>query len=361
MITSNQIETPFEWPEFNSHRDRIRHNTEHFKDLSFYEIFTGHKKNKDTEPEIMPGQLHVGQIIPLQIREISKRGVNIDPGNWKYDFICANRLWDYKKFHEFIPTGKINAQVTEITRNRATVDFIMPRLREFINPRLERPWIQNDLLAAEPITVTVTDLFETRGGFIGNAIIPNISEWVGEPFTIPAFVPGSQLALNKTNNFESFLGTTLRTFITSVSGRAGNTNRLICSARMVENFIGWKNLLRIYNAWCDDTEEWKSITDTHFMGIITGKINSEQRRGVFVEIPELKITGLVSIPMDNSEIVLEKNYIPGNDVSVRITDILMPTHYDEAFEQNVHDEPFIIDEGRYIKKVSLRPVLVFAE
>ena len=52
----------------------------------------------------------------------------------------------------------------------------------------------------------VKDLQWTKGGFTGKAVLPNVSDFVGEDYTVDVFIPGSQIVLNITDNFEQFIG-----------------------------------------------------------------------------------------------------------------------------------------------------------
>ena len=82
-----------------------------------------------------------------------------------------------------------------------------------------------------------------------------------------------------------------------------------------------------------------------FNGVVTGVINSNKKTGVFIELPEHNITGLM--PVNSSDLV---NYRPGQDINVYISE----------FEIQEGKEPFVINKKtNRVLKCNVRPV--FAE
>ena len=80
-------------------------------------------------------------------------------------------------------------------------------------------------------------------------------------------------------------------------------------------FQGDQYLINLFNHYCLEDEEWKAETEKKFNGVVTGIINSAKKCGVFIEVPVLHITGMIS--MNPEDLV---NYKPQQSVDVRVVD-----------------------------------------
>jgi ribosomal protein S1 len=229
-----------------------------------------------------------------------------------------------------------------------------------LNPILKDPTIQKKSTyipggGYNINVVKVKNLQLTRGGFMGKAVIPNVSEFVGEEYLVDAFIPGSQIVLNITDDFEQFVGKEVYAFVLNYIPKPGNSGMsLICSVKEVLKYIGELNMISMFNEWCDETEVWKGILEKTYEGKVTGIINSSKKCGVFVEIPELNITGMVQTKPE--ELV---GYKPHAAVGVKITGFEEELFYNAAANQMQHAEPYVIENG-CLKKCSLKPILSFA-
>jgi hypothetical protein len=342
---------------FKTDRERIKFNTSNFADLSVAEAFAKNYNLKLKDVEIgndVPTELSVGDVIALHIASISKKGgVVFDPGSYKENFATRNNLARYSKFEHFRPLDAVQARVIEITPKTTMVDVFSPMIDSFLVPRAQAPWTQNKLVGAIP--VKVKNLRLVRGGYIGQAVIPNISEFVGEDFVIDAFVPGSQIVLNATEDFESFVGQDVDTFVTSWALKPnGRGMSLVCSAKNYLRHKGNLILKEIHEMWCDAGEEWNDLSSTSYKGVITGVLNSAKKCGVFVEIPEHNITGMIQVPAE--ELV---NYKAGEEISVKYKTLEEDLIYNDAVGQMQHAVPFEIVDGA-IKRVNVKPIFEVA-
>ena len=346
-----------EWPEFKRDRDRIRYNSQKFANLSITEAFSqayGVKLNTQSEiANEVPKDLRIGDIVKARIISISKNKIEFDTTNLKANLTSSVNLYKYERFKKFLPLNPIEARVINIVRDRVVVDPLVMMLESFIGPRLAEPWIQKNMEEAKPIVVK--DLQLSRGGFIGKAVIPNISEFVGEDYTIEAFIPGSQIVLNITDNFEQFVGKEVEAFVVNYIPKPFEDGKmsLICSAKEYIKFRGEKNMIEIFKAWSESNEQWKEIEETIYEGKVTGIINSSKKCGVFVEIPELQITGMVSTKP--SELV---NYKPRDVVSVKLMGFDEEMFFNQDAQQMQHIEPYVITRGA-LEKCNLKPILQF--
>ena len=275
----------------------------------------------------------------------------------KLDELIGERMRE--KFKHFLPMDPIDILVTRVDKDKVVVDPISPMLDSWLSPILKDPTIQKVIPTADgngPKPIMVKDLKLTRGGFMGKAVIPNVSEFVGEDYTVDAFVPGSQIVLNITDNFEQFNGKSIWAFVVNYMPKPGSKTdmSLVCSAKEYIKFVGEVNLIQLFNSWCEGSDLWKNSTATPIEGKVTGVINSSKKCGVFVELPSLSITGMVQAKPE--ELV---NYKPHQEVMVKIAGFDEDTFYNPVVKQVQHADPYVIEDGR-LKKCNLKPILKFA-
>lgn len=336
--------------------DRIKENSNLYRNVSIGEAMTKAYGGKVTKKlaelgNEVPTELVVGQTIPLRIVSVGKN-VIFDSGSYKVAFNTRNNLARFKKLVEFVPNKQIKAKVVEIGKKETFVDIFTPMLEEFIHPRTKYPWIQNEI--ENPTTVRVTDLKLVKGGYVGKAIIPNVSDFVGEPFLIDAFVPGSQIVLNTTDDFEQFEGQSVDTFITAWTPKPGGEGMsLICSRKNVLKHHGNLNMIHLHKIWCDAGDEWKEFSERKLPGRVTGVINSSKKCGAFVEIPSLNITGMIHLKPE--ELV---EFPAGKWIDVKFVDFDEATVYNDLTGQHQRLLPYEIEkvEGKdVLRKLTLKP------
>ena len=350
----------YEWPEFATESKRIREYSLRDKGMTITEAFekeygikTNLSENAANVANMPPMELHVGDVVPMKIGSITKDNVTFDAVNLKQLVSTNANLYRFENFRKFIPKDPIKVKVTQAAPDRIVVDPFTPMIEEWINPIIANPNSQKVL--GNPQVVEVKDLKLTNGGLVGKAVIPNISKFVGEDYTIGAFIPGSQIVLNIEDDFTKWEGKTVKAFVTSYHPNSNWQLPLICSVKEYLKFEGEQNLIQIFNAWCDQNEIWNTIKLKNYVGIVTGVICTSKKCGVFVEIPELNITGMVPTPTD--QLV---NYPPKTAVNVNITSIEEEVYYDYITEQQHHSDPYTIENG-CLEKCTIKPVLRFAQ
>ena len=355
-MTKKQNLEAFVWPEFNSDSERIKVYSKRYKNMSITEAFEDAYKIKIAEmPKTVnevPKNLAVGDVISLNVISISKANVVFDVGNYKTHIRSAINLHKYKRFKENIPTVPINVQVTDVAKDRVTVDPIMPLLNDYISPILNDVTLQK--VIGKPKFVRVKNLQLIKGGFVGQAVIPNVSEFVGEDYTVEVFIPGSQIVLNITDDFEQFVGTDVDAFIINYITKPGSTSvSLVASAKELIKFTGECKLIELFNSWCEESDLWNNFKEKTLCGTVTGVINSSKKCGVFVELPSLNMTGLVDMNAD--ELV---KYKAGSAVNVKLTGFEEEKKYNPLTKQTEHVDPYIIEDGRLVQ-CNLKPILEF--
>lgn len=348
----------FSWPEFADDKDRIKAYSEKFKNKSvieaFQEVYGVNLTGVSERANELPREYRVGDIIKTSLSNVSKDSVEFADVNYKGTVMCSVNLFKYRKLRggnpEVIDAEVVDAEVVDAKKDRITLDPIKPMTNHWINNVVSNPVAQN--VIGDPRTIKVKNLQLTAGGFTGKAVIPSTSEFVGDDYMIDAFIPGSQIVLNITDDFEQFIGKDVDVFVLNYIQK-GDGMSLICSRKAYLTFLGNETMIEMFNRWCEDSPKWEKYTKTIHGGKVTGVINSSKKCGVFVEVPDLNITGMVKVPAD--ELV---NYKPGQDVAVRLTSFDEETFYNKEVGQVQHVDPYVIEDGILVK-CNLKPILSF--
>lgn len=344
---------------FKTESARIKAYTKMYADSTIAEAFTKAYGIEGLNPEIgdeLPTQLSIGSVVKVSIQAITKKGIVFNSGVYKDTFISRNNpsLFEQYMSKDYNPGDTFMAKVVDMTPAGVVIDIIGQMVDDFIAPRANTPWKQNQLDDYEP--VTVRNLKLVRGGYLGKAVIPNVSKFVGHEMTVNAFIPGSQIVLNATDNFEQFEGKDVKAFITAWSPNPRGTDMtLICSVKNALRHVGNLHLMSLHSLWCDADEKWASFAKEVHVGKITGVINSSKKCGVFVELPDYLITGMVKCKPE--ELV---NYKAGDKIKVHFTDFDEELRYQSGADQYQHIPAFEI-EGNAIKKVNIKPIFEVVE
>lgn len=349
---NQQSSMEIEWPEFKTEKERIRAYSKRYANMSISEAMCGIKEETINIP-----QLPVTPIVNgIYKARITKHGnyVSVHGLSAKEQVICRNNLKRYTNME--MTDREIDVKVVAIDKLRQTItiDVLQPLFENWINSIMEDKTIQYNVKA--PKIVSVSNLRLGNGGFIGKAEIPAISEFIGEPYYVDAFIPGSQIVLNIENDFERWNGATVDTFVAGYTTRPDSVNQmsLICSRKALLNFSGNLTKIELYGDYCTQGKKWKAFTKSSFVGTVTGVINSSKKCGVFVELPLFNITGMIN--MEPERLV---EFKAGDEVSVRITDFEQMLEYDPSTGNMVHQEPYKIENG-CLKSCILKPVLELA-
>ena len=347
-----QSSLDIEWPEFKTEKERIRVYSKRYANVSISEAMCGIKEETINIPQL-PVTPVVNGICKARI---TKHGnyVSVHGLSAKEQVICRNNLKRYTNME--MTDREIDVKVVAIDKLRQTItiDVLQPLFENWINSIMEDKTIQYNVKA--PKIVSVSNLRLGNGGFIGKAEIPAISEFIGEPYYVDAFIPGSQIVLNIENDFERWNGATVDTFVAGYTTHPDSVNQmsLICSRKALLNFSGNLTKIELYGDYCTQGKKWKAFTKSSFIGTVTGVINSSKKCGVFVELPLFNITGMIN--MEPERLV---EFKAGDEVSVRITDFEQMLEYDPSTGNMVHQEPYKIENG-CLKSCILKPVLELA-
>ena len=343
----------FEWPEWTKERDRIKANSKMYADTPIAEIF-GVDAQKLENYQETPRELKVGEIIRVTIENPATS--KISGCATKQIMMSAVNLGKFKAlqaraFDASGPLRNLDAEVVRANREMVYVDPLKPMFDKWLQPILKDPDSQRNVKFAQ--TVKVRNLQLTRGGFIGQAVIPNVSDFVGQEYTVEAFIPGSQIVLNIESDFEQWIGQDVETFVTNYIPKPNDRNKmsLVCSRKDYLKLQGDKNIIKLFNMYCDNDSKWTEETKKKHIGLVTGIINSQKKCGVFVEIPSLSITGMVD--MEASRLV---EFKPGDEVRVSIVDFEENTYYDTVSKQYRHERPYEIEDD-ILRSCDIKPIL----
>ena len=356
-MSKNNAEA-FVWPEFNSDSERIKAYTKRYKDMSIVEAFEhAYGITIGQVKEVVnntPGEIKVGDELSLNILSITKNHVEFDAANYKAQILSSVNLHKYNRFKNNLPLDPIKVLVMDVNKDRVTVDPLAPVINDYLNPILKNKNVQK--VVGNPQTVRVKNLQLTKGGFTGKAVLKPVSDFVGEEYAVDVFIPGSQIVLNITDDFEQFVGKEVDAFIINYMNKPGsNTLSLIASAKELIKFRGECKLIDLFKSWCEEGNLWKKAQDTAYKGRVTGVINSSKKCGVFVEIPALDMTGLV--PVEPDQLV---NYKADSFVKVKLTGFDEEKKYNAITKQMEHVDPYVIEDGLLVR-CNIKPVLTFAE
>ena len=349
LIKAINLDDPFECP-FKNDKERIRYMKDNYGHLSLAEqfaVFYGEevsntvKKNKRINN---PVNIEIGGSYKGIVTEISKNGIVFDVAGVKEEVIskenfsdCMDAVQNYLLNHE----NELLFTVTEKKDNKYYVSVLEGYYRSW------QKQIEKAIEQRAAINVHIDSL--VRGGYMCHTDIWTISELTGKTYTSAVFIPGSNIVLNIENDFERWLGKDVQAvpqkFTKFRSFGRPTENSLMASRKMVLKILGMKNMYEIYTrAKLGERPDVKYVPEV-FTGKVTGIINSNKKTGIFIEIEDKYITGLM--PVDEANLL---NYKPGDTVQV----------YIQEFECIEGKEPFFIDRKNIIKACNLRPVFARA-
>ena len=349
LIKAINLDDPFECP-FKNDKERIRYMKDNYGHLSLAEqfaVFYGEEVNNTVKKNKRinnPVNIEIGGSYKGIVTEISKNGIVFDVAGVKEEVIskenfsdCMDAVQNYLLNHE----NELLFTVTEKKDNKYYVSVLEGYYRSW------QKQIEKAIEQRAAINVHIDSL--VRGGYMCHTDIWTISELTGKTYTSAVFIPGSNIVLNIENDFERWLGKDVQAvpqkFTKFRSFGRPTENSLMASRKMVLKILGMKNMYEIYTrAKLGERPDVKYVPEV-FTGKVTGIINSNKKTGIFIEIEDKYITGLM--PVEEANLL---NYKPGDTVQV----------YIQEFECIEGKEPFFIDRKNIIKACNLRPVFARA-
>ena len=345
LVTAEMLNDPFECP-FKNDIERIKYMKENYGHLSLvdqFAVFYGDEVSKDLKKNKRinnPVNIAIGGCYKGYVESISRNGIVFSVPGFKEDIIskedfsdCMDHVKNYLLNHN----NELLFYVREKKNNKWYVSVLEGYYKAW------QKQIEKAIEQRASINVHINSL--VKGGYMCQTDIWTISELTGKQYTSAVFIPGSNIVLNIETDFEKWLGqdvqavpqkfTKFRAFGRPVE------NSLMASRKLVLKILGMKNMYEIYTRAKLQDMPGVKYTPEVFQGKVTGIINSNKKTGIFIEIEDKYITGLM--PVDSSQLL---NYKPGDIVNVQI----------KEFECLDGQEPFYIDKKSIIRRCNVRPV-----
>ena len=350
LITAADIKDIF--TDFKSDKERIKYMNENHAGMDLaksFEIFYGMRvssaakksKTNNTITNIIVGNVYEGTVASF-----NHRGITFEIPGVKEEIVsketfsdCFDEVQNYLMNHN----GKLMFEVREKRNGKYYVSVINAYYR------IWQQLIERCIASETPINVHIDDL--VRGGYLCHTDIWPINELTGKNYTSSVFIPGSLIVLNIESDFNKWIGKDVdiipQKFTHYRPVGAPAENSLVGSRKRLLQLEGFKNIHEIYTRMKLATMPGARYTPEVFEGTVTGIINSSKKTGVFVELDNKYITGLLPL---NSESLY--GFHPGDKIKVTV----------KEWECQPDKEPFVFDKKNtsQVYKCHLRPVFELA-
>ena len=356
LITNADVFDVLDSP-FADDRDRIKYISQHYGNMSIakaFSIYYDIELDNETKSNRNVNQVNVielGKIYTGTVKEFTKNIMTFDIPGIKEEIICKEPFatcMDSVRNYLLTHDNKLMFEVREKDRGKYYVSVINAYYKAWEN--LIKKAIEHE----DGINVHIDEL--VKGGYVCHTSITTLTELTGKPYISSVFIPGSHIVLNIERDFEKWIGQDVlivpQKFVEFKKDlKTGYTeNSLVGSRKRVLQITGMKNMFELWNdletkkklATISNKSEVKSDI---YEGTVTGIINSSKKTGIFVELNNKYITGLM--PIDATELL---DYRPGDSINVRISE----------FEVQEGKDPFVLNKKNQVIKCNVRPVFEIA-
>lgn len=356
-ITNDDVFDLLDAP-WSEDRDRIKYITKKYGQMDIAQAFSDFynielddtiKNNKsiNTINVIQLGEIYTGTV-----KDFTKNSMTFDVPGIKEEIICKesfatcmDSIRNYLLNHD----NKLLFEVRQKDRDKYYVSVINAYYKSWQN------MINKAIEHEDGIDVHIDEL--VKGGYVCHTSITTLKELTGKPYISSVFIPGSHIVLNIERDFEKWIGQDVliipQKFVEfKKDPKTGCTeNSLVGSRKRVLQIIGMKNMFELYYTYESNKKLAKlantdKVESATFKGTVTGIINSNKKTGIFIELDDKYITGLM--PIESSELL---NYMPGDAVDVKISE----------FEVQEGKEPFVVNKRNQVVKCNVRPIFELAE
>lgn len=351
LITAAQNNDIFS--SFESDKKRISYISENYKDMSIGEAFANYYSTAkpktvesayDTVTIMEPGQVYLGNI-----KDIEKGNITFEIPGVNEEIVCIENLnshLDALRNYALNHNNTMYFEVREIKGDKVLVSVLNGYYKIWEHR------ILNGAKNRTPVKVHVNNL--VKGGYSCSTKIDEINDLLGvDTYVCNVFIPGSHIILNIENDFERWLDQDVYIIPDKfVDFRVDKFNKqieksLIGSRKKYLQYKGEQNIYDLYQKYQLAEKLGGSGEEIKLEGKVTGIINSTNKTGVFVELEDKYITGLMPVA-NATELV---NYIPGSNIIVKI----------KEFETPEGVSPFITNkEGSILYKCNTRLVFEVA-
>lgn len=348
LLTYADITCDGEFPLFKNDRERIKYMKNAYGNMSLaksFSIFYGLeispevKQNKSINQVVT---ISIGETYLGQVKDFDKTTLTFSVPGVKEEIICKENFSScFDNIQEYLLThnNKLLFEVREKKDNKYYVSVINAYYKQWMNE------VNKAIQYEQGIEVHIDEL--VQGGYICHTNITTLVNLTGRNYTHSVFIPGSHIVLNIERNFEQWVGQNViivpQKFVEFRKNfKTGEVeNSLVGSRKKVLQILGTRNLSDLYSKYLLSQKENVTYTPESIQGTVTGVINSAKKTGIFIELDDMYITGLM--PVDVSEVL---DYKPGDKVMVKI----------KEFEVQEGKEAFIYNKKGNIIKCNTRPV-----
>ena len=352
LLTYADMMRDEEFPMFNNDNDRIKYMKNAYKNMSLaksFSIFYGVEVSPEITKDKSINQVNIinlGEIYAGTVKEITKTQISFSIPGVKEEIISKENFStciDYVQNYLLSHNNKLLFEVREKKDNRYYVSVISAYYKNWVDT------INKAIQREDGIEVHIDSL--VQGGYLCHTPITTLNNLTGRNYTHSVFIPGSHIVLNIEHDFEKWIGQDVvivpQKFVEFRKNfKTGETeNSLVGSRKKVLQIMGMKNLAEMYNKYLLSTKENVKFTPETYEGVVTGIINAQKKQGVFIELQDKFITGL--LPMEAYDLL---DYKPGDKVNVCI----------DTFEVQEGKDPFIFNKKGNVVKSNTRPVFRLA-
>lgn len=344
LLTAAEVDGIDGFPLFKNDKERIKYITKAYKNFNLaksFEIFYGLTLDKEVSKKYaktmsIVENIVIGNVYLGTVEEFKKNVLTFTLQGIKEEIICKENFNNnLEAINNYLLThdNKLLFEVREKKNNKYYVSVINAYYKVWVNN------INHAIKYNIPLNVHIDSL--VRGGYMCHTQIAPLVELTGSNYTHLVFIPGSQIVLNIEHDFESWIGQDVdiipQNFVDYYKNfKTGEVEKsLVGSRKKILNIQGMNNLADLYSKYLLTQKSTVKIPDMKFTGTITGVINSRETTGVFVEIDDLYITGL--LPIDPMDLL---DYKSGDHIEIKI----------DKFDIQEGQDPFIYNrQGKVIK------------
>ena len=353
LLTAADIYSDDNFPYFKNDIERIKYMKKAYGNMPIaksFSIFYGVDISEDTKRNKSINTVQIielGNVYSGTVKSFGKNGIIFEIPGVKDEIIskenfndCIDSINNYLLNHN----NKLLFEVREHKDNRYIVSVIGAYYKQWTNT------INKAIQHEQGINVHIDSL--VKGGYICHTNISPLCQLTGKSYTHSVFIPGSHIVLNIEYDFDKWVGQDVmivpQKFVEFRRDLKTGLieNSLVGSRKKVLQILGMNNIHQIYNKWLlASTDERVKYVPEIFEGTVTGIINSSNKTGIFVELNDKYITGLM--PIDAMDLL---DYHPGDSIKVKISE----------FEIQEGKDPFVYNKKGTLIKSNVRPVFELA-
>ena len=348
VATADPMDAPFV-----NDKDRIRYVSNITKDMSIVEAFAkcyGFKVTDEAKEKHETNTVtvvHVGQLYLGRVKTLEKNVLTFEIPGVKEELVaienfnsCIDELRNYLLTHD----NMLMFEAREKRQDKFMVSVCNGYYRYWMK------LLEDKIQKEQPVDVHIDEL--VKGGYMAHIDIDPLCEITGKSYTNSVFIPGSQIVLNIEKDFEKWIDQDIQMIPQKVVDfkkdfKTGAIEKSIVGSR--KRLLQIDGMQNLYDIWNKKRLAEKNTNVTYvnptLNGHVTGIINSNNNHGVFVEIDDMNITGL--LPLEPKKLL---DWHPGDLIDVKI----------KEFEVKEGKDAFVTSRKGKVIKCNTRPVFELA-